>query len=59
MKKKYSIDSLAHEMVYMGSAEGCKIVEDMVKKISVERHRHKFGDNKQIHGTIDTTVHNG
>jgi hypothetical protein len=49
MKKKYSIDSLAHEMVYMGSEEGCKIVGDMIRKMSDERHRHKYGGNKKIH----------
>jgi hypothetical protein len=49
IKKKNSIDSLAHNLVFMGSEEGCKIVEDMLKKISVECHRRKYGGNKKIH----------
>ena len=46
---KNSIDGLAHNFVFMGNEEGCKMVEDMLKKISVECHRRKYGGNKKIH----------
>jgi hypothetical protein len=49
MKKKNSIDGLAHNFVFMGNEEGCKMVGDMIRKLRAEQHRHMYGGNKKIH----------
>lgn len=49
MKKKYSIDSLAHNLVFMGSEDGCKMVEEMLRKLRAEHFRDMYGGNKKIH----------
>ena len=47
--KKNSIDGLAHNFVFMGNEEGCKIVGDMIRKLRAEHYRHMYGGDKKIH----------
>jgi hypothetical protein len=49
MEKKNSIDGLAHNFVFMGNEEGCKIVGDMIRKLRAEHYRDMYGGNKKIH----------
>lgn len=59
----YAMDKLGGEK----TADGEKYYEEHTKELEEEfveimrnvLEREKFGDNKMIHGRIDTTVHNG
>lgn len=46
---KNSVDGLAHNFVFMGNEEGCKMVEEMLRKLRAEHFRDMYGGNKKIH----------
>ena len=48
-EKKNSIDGLAHNFMFMGNEEGCKMVEEMLRKLRAIHHREMYGGNRKIH----------
>lgn len=38
-----------HELMFMGSEEGCNMVADMIRKLRVEHYRYMYGGDKKIH----------
>lgn len=49
MKEKNSIDSLAHNIMFMGNEEGYDIVKKMLRKVQAEHYRRFYGGDKKIH----------